>query len=358
MFLINANIKFMKNKFILILSFSVLIFSCKNDPVAYLNDDMQDLKEEQKMLLSVLPETKNAEAEFAIKNKIAQNLKLKDKKKSLMVFLSSLIENNKYDEYKGYWLLMLANEYLEQGMKEPASYYFERIIKLEKDVEIAGKSIQYLSLKNLINITQDSKRLVEYYSMLIANFYDKIDPAYSYFMLAQNYEKLGEWHLAIQTYSKFVGLGRFDLVIPGIPDNYGYARKILDYNASTKSWTMENLDELVSIIQNGIRRSDYATLERYRSKVNFFSMAWKQELSDIYGAPNFALKDFMRGGHIKIESKLDPSSTAYEAYLRTSGWSQYSSVWYLYFRKINFPADPEIHGRWEWAGIYYGEKVK
>ncbi|MDR1596788.1 MAG: tetratricopeptide repeat protein, partial [Treponema sp.] len=45
-----------------------------------------------------------------------------------------------------------------------------------------------------------------------------------------------------------------------------------------------------------------------------------------------------------------------EAYLRTWGWSQYISTWYLYFRKINFPSDPEIHGRWEWAGIYYGEK--
>jgi len=42
--------------------------------------------------------------------------------------------------------------------------------------------------------------------------------------------------------------------------------------------------------------------------------------------------------------------------LRTWGWHQYLSTWYLYFRKIYFPADPEIHGRWEWAGIYYGEK--
>ncbi len=348
----------MKNKIELIFILCFFLFSCKREPSAYLTDNMEELTERQATLLKVLAETKDTEAEFAIKNKIARNLKLKDKRKSLIVFLSSLIENNKEDPYTGYWLLMLANEYLEQGMHEPAAYYFERIIKLEKDMKISGKSIQYLSLKNLINITQDSKRLVEYYSMLLANFYDKINPAYSYFMLAQNYEKLGEWHLAIQSYSKFVGLGRFDLVIPGIPDNYGYARKILDYNASTKSWTMESLDELVNIIQTGIRNRDYETLERYRSKVNFFSMAWKQELSDIYGSPNFALKDFMYGSHIRIESKLDPSSTPYEAYLRTSGWNQYSSVWYLYFRKVNFPADPEIHGRWEWAGIYYGDKIK
>nr|WP_225969413.1 tetratricopeptide repeat protein [Treponema pedis] len=354
---INVIMTAMKNKFIFTLLLCFLIFSCKQEPNAYLTDNMGELEEKQKTLLAVLSKTKNTEASFAIKDKIARNLKLKDKKKSLIIFLSSLIENDKENAYKGYWLLMLANEYLEQNMYEPATYYFERIIKLEHDMEISGKSVQYLSLKNLINITQEPKRLVEYYSMLLANFYDKIDPAYSYFMLAQNYEKLGEWNPAIQSYSKFISLGRFDLVIPGIPDNYGYARKIVDYSASTKSWTMENLDELVKIIQAGIAKSDYVTLEKYRSKVNFFSMAWKQELSDIYGSPDFDLKNFMYGKHIRIESKLDPSSTPYEAYLRTSGWNQYSSIWYLYFRKVNFPADPEIHGRWEWAGIYYGEKI-
>ena len=176
-------------------------------------------------------------------------------------------------------------------------------------------------------------------------------------MLAQNYEKLGEWNLAIQSYSKFIGLGRFDLVIPGIPDNYGYARKIVDYSSSTKSWTVESLDELLSVIKSAIQRKDYDTLERYRSKVNFFSMAWKQELSDIYGSQDFSLRNFMYGTYIKIEPEIDPSSTPHEAYLKTSGWNQYSRIWYLYFRKVNFPADPEIHGRWEWAGIYYGEKI-
>ena len=46
-----------------------------------------------------------------------------------------------------------------------------------------------------------------------------------------------------------------------------------------------------------------------------------------------------------------------EAYLKTWGWSQYVSVWYLYFRKVNYPVDPDIHGNWEWAGIYLGERM-
>ncbi len=343
-------------KKIIIVFLLVLVFtSCKEDPNAYLYDDLQELEQEQKALLEVLAKTESEELKFSLRDKIAKNLKAKNKWKSLTVFLSSLTEDE-FNSYKAYWFLMLANEYMEQNMNQIASYYFERIIDLDKDLEIEGKSIYFLSLNNLIKITEDPKRLAEYYSRLLDNFYDKIDPAYVNFMLAQSYEKLGEWNLAIQTYSKFLSLGRFDLVIPGIPDNYGYARKIVDYSSSNKSWTLESLDELLRVIRYAISKNDYNTLERYRSKVNFFSMAWKQELSETYSTKDFNLRDFMYG-NIKIAPKLDDYSTPYEAYLRTSGWHHYSRVWYLYFRKVNFPADPEIHGRWEWAGIYYGEKI-
>ncbi len=347
----------MKFKAAIAVIFCFFVFSCSHDDNAYLYDGMSELEEEQKTLTRLLSETQNPKVIFSIKDKIAKNLKFKHKPRSLIVFLSSLADDMNDDGFKEYWFLMLANEYLEQKMTEPAAYYFERIIKSDKDMEISGKSIKYISLKNLIGITSEPKRLAEYYSKLIAGFYDSIDPAYSYFMLAQNYEKLGEWHLAIQTYSKFINLGRFDLVIPGIPDNYGYARKVVDYNSSSKSWTVENLDDLVATIKNAIQQNDYRTLERYRSKVNFFTMAWKQELSELYSQPDFDLQNFMRGSYIQIANELDPASTPREAYLRTSGWNQYVSTWYLYFKKVNFPADPEIHGKWEWAGIYYGEKI-
>ena len=71
----------------------------------------------------------------------------------------------------------------------------------------------------------------------------------------------------------------------------------------------------------------------------------------------FSMRSFMRGNAIHFNAKLDETSNPNEAYLRTWGWSPYISVWYLYFRKVNFPVDPEIHGRWEWAGIRFGEKL-
>jgi hypothetical protein len=97
-------------------------------------------------------------------------------------------------------------------------------------------------------------------------------------------------------------------------------------------------------------------VEQIRAKVNFFARSWGQESTDDSGMAEFQIVDFMRSRRINYAAGLDAGSNANEAYLRTSGWSQYISTWYLYFRKIYFPADPEIHGRWEWAGVYYGEK--
>jgi len=86
-------------------------------------------------------------------------------------------------------------------------------------------------------------------------------------------------------------------------------------------------------------------------------MSWKQDEIDPNAQEEFSMRNFMRGNAVKFSDSLDPDSTSTEAYLRTWGWNQYVSTWYLYFRKVNFPVDPDIHGNWEWAGIYVGEKL-
>ena len=86
-------------------------------------------------------------------------------------------------------------------------------------------------------------------------------------------------------------------------------------------------------------------------------MSWRQDETQKNSIANFKMRDFMLGNRIRYSQELDPSSTPNEAFLRTWGWSSYVNVWYLYFRKVNFPLDPNIHGQWEWAGIYYGEKL-
>ena len=95
---------------------------------------------------------------------------------------------------------------------------------------------------------------------------------------------------------------------------------------------------------------------RCQAKINFFARSWGQMETENSRIIDYRFDEFMYNNRIRYAESLDASSNATEAYLRTWGWSRYLEVWYLYFRKIYFPQDPEIHGRWEWAGIYYGEK--
>ena len=338
--------------FLLVLSLA----SCtRQNSSSHLFAGLKDINERCTSLVLLLQDTYDADIQFALQKEIAKELKSSGQKKRLTVFLSSVLQEE--SKYKNYFMLMLANEYMEKNMPELASLYFERIVDSDMDLIVNDKSIKLISLNSLIKISNSPEKLIKYYSILTKEFPDDIDLAYTLFMLARSYEKTGEWNVAIQTYEKFLNLKEFDVVVPGISDSFDYAKKIVDYSSSSKNWTVESLADLVGIIQQSVRNRDYDLLERYRSKVNFFAMTWKEEASEQHRKPDYSVYHLMYGGNIQIAKVVDSSSTPYEAYLRTTGWAHYAKTWYFYLKKINFPADPSIHGRWEWAGIYYGEKL-
>ena len=276
----------------------------------------------------------------------------------MILFLTDFVEKNPDNPYNSYWLLLTAYTYMQENADSVAEYYFDRIIQNYDDLLVKGKSVHVLCLQNLIQISTSSDNRIYYFNQLITRFPDEVNITELYMRLAIEYEKIGDWEQALYTYSLF--LERPDattIQIPGIPDAYNKARKLIDFNNSPKDWTFESLESLEKAVKNAISRYSSTLLDKYRSKVNFFAMSWKQEETDTNSQKNFSMKDYMRGNRIRYSAKLDESSNPNEAYLRTTGWSQYINVWYLYFRKVNFPLDPEIHGRWEWAGIYFGEKL-
>jgi len=332
--------------------------SCSSGSEGYLMEGIVKNKEEQRELLSLLSRNPtDSETRFALTNRIASNLLDEGLDEPLIMFLTSEVNANPDDPYAAYWLLLVAQAYLDQGANDMAGTYFARILENCPDLEVKGTSVHLACLQNLIRITETPDLLVRYYSDLITRFGSEINQGYAYFMLARSYERLGEWELAIQTYKQFLDYGQYAIQIPRVPDAYDYAKKIIDYDSSSKDWTFDTLDDLVAAITKAIRSYDSRSLDRYRAKVNFFAMSWKQDSSGSNAEADFAMRDFMVGNRIRCNDTLDSSSNPNEAYLRTWGWSQYVNVWYLYFRKVNFPADPDIHGRWEWAGIYYGEKL-
>jgi len=300
----------------------------------------------------------SAQSRYAVINRIATLFYSEKRTDDMVLFLTDWVETHPGDTYNAYWLYMVASNYLKEGAEPIAEYYYERILNNFQDLLINGQSIHFSCLQHLIQISTSSANRISYFNRIISNFPQNVSITEMYLRLAMEYENAGEWDMALKSYGMFLEQPDSSTIqIPGIPEAYTKARQLVDFSKSPKDWTFESLDALESAVKKAISSYNWRALDRYRTKVNFFAMSWKSSESDPNALENFSMHNFMLGNRIRYNDKLDETSTPTEAYLRTWGWSQYINVWYLYFRKVNFPADPEIHGRWEWAGIYFGEKL-
>jgi len=310
-------------------------------------------------LFALLADGNNsAESTFAIVREIANNFAKAGEYPRLIHFLGGRTINYPDDPYNSYYLLMIAYAHMQQDSLPVAMRYFDLIVKNYPDLTISGESIHLACLNQLIDLTDNWEQRVWYYQELISRFPGQIDLGAAWFMLAQTYERIGDWGGAIQAYTRYLPYA--GSVIPGFPNAHYYARQQVDFYNSPKDWTYESLPALLAAVKAALDTGNPRQLSHSQAKVNFFARSWEQGETidtDDRGMASFNLSDFMRGNRIRWADSVDTSSNANEAFLRTTGWSQYISTWYLYFRKIYFPSDPEIHGRWEWAGVYYGEKL-
>lgn len=318
----------------------------------------------QEQLLALMNDSSlSDESHWAILKKIAAVLRSKKDYKTLIVFLTDYVEQHPDDIYDSYWLLMTAYIYLEQNAEKMAEYYFDRIIKNYNDLMIKdehGKeqSVHFLCFQHLIQISKTPRNRILYFNALINRFPADVNITELYYRLGKEYEKESDWEQSLKAFQLFLSQDDASTIrIAGDPDAYSYAKQLVDFDKSKKDWTFDSLEALESAVKKALTSYDSKKLDSYKSKVNFFAMSWKQDENSANAMENFSMRSFMHGNKIHFNDELDASSTPNEAYLRTWGWSVYINVWYLYFRKVNFPADPEIHGSWEWAGIYFGEKL-
>ncbi|GHV72066.1 hypothetical protein AGMMS49928_27320 [Spirochaetia bacterium] len=332
----------------------------KNDATAFRPDPyyITGSKENRETLTSLFDllarETNPGEEQFAVVREITNTYIRLGEYGKLATFLGTRLNQNPDDPYNSFALFTIAYCYMQQEAYPAAALYFDLLVKNYPDLIIQGQSIHLLSLNQLITMVDKPDQRVWYYRELISRFTDEINPGLAYFMLAQAYEQVGEWNGAIQAYTQY--LPYVGQIIPGFPNADTYAKQLVDFNNSPKNWSFDSINSLVQAIKAALDAGSGNKLWQYRAKVNFFARSWEQEAADDSGIAEFNISSFMQGNRIHYADNLSAGSNANEAYLRTWGWSQYISTWYLYFRKINFPPDPEIHGRWEWAGVYYGEK--
>ncbi len=320
----------------------------------YIVGNQEQRKELSHLFINLQKKAPGTDSRFIVIQEIIKTLHAADHEKLLNLFLTSCVEEHPENPYNGYYLYVVAQNHLKAGAEPFAIHYFKRILNNHTDLSINDQSIHYMCLQNLIDLVESPEEKVNYYTSLLSRFGDQVEKGPTYYHLAKTYEDLGEWELAIQAYRNFLNFP--NAKVYGVPNAHEQVRSRIEfYDYPNKDWTREKLTDLVDIIKYAIRTRNISLLSRYRAKVNFFAVSWEEQ--KVEANRNFleGLGGFINQG-IHYSSELDRDSNAREAYLKTWGWSYRIKTWYLYFRKVHFPSNPDLHNEWEWAGIYFGEK--
>ncbi len=320
---------------------------------------------ELRELFGLLSREKEDKNRFVLIQQIGRALANAGKPEKEIIFLTTHVERNPEDLFNAYYLLMVAEAYREMQADPLAIHYYLRILKNHVDLLVGGQSIHLHCLQQLIELETRPEYRIGYFKELISRFGAQagVNLGSAYYYLGKAYDETGEWPLAIAAYQRY--LDSPDTEIPGENGAYLAALETVNfYHAADKSWTVPSLDTLVEGVKDAIVTKNVQKLKKYQAKVNFFAKGWDQSAptgdpdgaaDGGPGASNIGM--YLLNSNPKIEGQLDVSSNEKEAYLKTTGWRFRPPTWYLFFRKVDFPEDPEVNGQWEWAGIYFGEKL-
>lgn len=293
---------------------------------------------------------------FSVVDRVARAYRSREEESDMVAFLSSHVQRFATDPNNGTYLIYIGDHYREIGATEIAREYYLRSLTRYPKLVREDADTHVAALNRLLAVTGNAQERIGYYSQLLERFEDYVDPGRTYYYLAREYERAGLWDDAYDAYERFLAFPETD--IPGEP---GARREIatkLSFYESSRDWTWQELEALVASIKSALWSQNTAALLRHRARENFFTMSWEQQESDANSQiPSFDIGFFLRRSRVRYAEQLDLASNAHEAYLRTWGWSHRIPTWYLYFRRVDFPSDPEINGTWEWAGIYFGEAL-
>ncbi len=275
----------------------------------------------------------------------------------LIPVLTRHLNRDREDPYAGYYLFLVGRIYEEHSNASSiAEHYYRRAVKEHPDTNKNGASIHHAALDRLIRLTDGPAQRAEYLEELLERFAEGAERGELHYRLAQTWEELGAWDKSFDAYEVFLEYP--DARIKGRPDAHREIERLLAYRNVPAADTHEELDDLISDITAALRHRNTSRLLSLRSPVEFFTATWNQDPDDPNSRFDFDLGVFLnRSTRLQWRSEPERDSTDREAYLRTTNWDDRISVWYFYFRRIDFPANPDLHGNWEWAGIRFGERL-
>ena len=345
---------------ILLVLCSLALSACESSNSPFLVGDREERRELDRLIEQLEGQDRAPETRFIINNQIINVYFAHEAYQKMNLFLTTYVKKHPDDLYNAYYLLLVAENYRSAGALPFAVLYFERVLKNYGDLLLEGdRSVHYICLENLVTMVDNPAIRVGYYKELLERFLEKIDKGSNYYNLAVTYEQLGKWDLAMQHYREYLQYPETN-GSSTLHSREEVSSMVAFYDMPKKNWTMENLEELVTMIRNAIRTRNTRRLNELRSGVDFFVKAWEDEETEQKLQELELLDDlgifFDLGKTVRSSSTLDLGSNDKEAYLRTTGWGYRIPTWFFYFRMVDFPPDPDIHVEWEWAGIYLGEK--
>ena len=355
-------------KYFFVTVLMLMLFSCSQKDYSEYVDNKNPNKRELIHLFNLLDTYKDySENRFTVMSEIISFL-LKDKNNNrLHLLITTYINDNPEDPYNSYYLLSLASSYLNSGNDTFAVPYLHNAVMLYKDLIIRGESTHFKALEILLKTSNNNNNKIEYYKKLIKEHSLRVEKrdiylggvGELYYYLGKILEENQNWEEAIFAFESYL---QFDnAVISKVNDAKDEIFRKVGFYHSNKEWVVDNLDQLVANIRYAINVRNPVLLDRYRA-FDFFIINWKSNYSELESS--FPIESaVLTSMGLKTAKNLDAMSTDTEAYLAVYGnpWSNsiwwVYSTWYFYFKKVDFPMDPNIHGGWEWAGIYLGEKL-
>lgn len=307
-----------------------------------------------KMLYETLAETETAEGRFILINRISQILKNADRI-TFDLFLQHILRTYPEDPFNAYYLLQRAQNC--EDLKNPgaAQVHYLRLLKEYPELTMEGRSLTERTLEKSLSLTRDADIRIELYLMKLARNPQPQQKTEIYYHLAKAYEEKKEWQNALKAYENFLG----SPYVPIHSDPIAYSsavKKIKLSQFSSADWVYDDLNRLVGDVKYAIRTRNARLIQRYQSQAGFFASSWAQDELEAESSFQSGIGVILQRQPIRYRDTLDPISNDREAYLETWNWQYQIGKWYFYFTKIDFPANPEINGKWEWAGIYFGDK--
>ncbi len=339
--------------FVLIALVAALAGCAVSDTRYYLGAFEQN--KELRELFNLFAKAKDQENRFVLITQIAAGLANEGLIDREILFLTTHVEKNPDDVFNGYYLLLVADAYKDMRASPIAVHYYRRILSNYGDLLVKGTSIHLQCLQELLTLESDPDAKIADYKELFSRFPDQ-SPGINWYYMAKSYEEVGEWEQSIQAYQKYVGSIDADISADTLKLREA-SEKVNFYNAENKTWLLPDLDDLVAAVRDAIVTKNIAKLRKYQAAVNFFQEPWDQTQVIVDETVNYNIVNYLPTSNVSIDSQLDIAANGREATLRTTGWNFRPGTWYLYFRQVDFPANPDVNGQWEWAGIYFGEKL-